>query len=213
MRRSEAVLAASAANRARDMPATGIWLWGLGRTPQLTPFAERFGKTAAVITAVDLLRGIGALLGWKIIHVPGATGYLDTDYAAKGRYAIRALDEVDLIVVHVEATDEASHEGDAFAKVQALERIDCDVVAPLHAHLESRGEYRLLICPDHPTFLRTKTHSHGYCPFAICGSGVAADEAASYDEPTAAASALVLPHGHELMGRFLNAECGIRHAE
>lgn len=203
MRRSEAVFASSPANAARQVPATGIWLWGLGRTPRLPPFAQRFGKTAAVITAVDLLRGLGTLLGWTIVHVPGATGYLDTDYAGKGRAAIAALDEVDLIVVHVEATDEASHEGDADAKVRALERIDRDIVAPLHAHLQSRGEYRLLICPDHPTFLRTKTHSYGDCPLAMCGTGVMPDAAATYDEPTAAASPLVFPRGHELMGWFL----------
>ncbi len=98
---------------------TGIWLWGLGKRPALIPFVERFGKTAAVITAVDLLRGIGRLLGWTIVEVPGATGYTDTDYAAKGRYAIHTLASTDFVVIHVEATDEASHEGDADAKVKA----------------------------------------------------------------------------------------------
>src|SRR4029079_17881841 len=111
---------------------------------------------------------------WKNIQVPGATGYLDTDYAAKGQYAMQALDDSDLVIVHVEATDEASHEGDAAAKVEALERIDRDIVGPLHAHLRTRGDYRILVSPDHPTFLRTKTHSHGYVPFAVCGTGIAA---------------------------------------
>ena len=133
--------------------------------------SQRFGKTGAVITAVDLLRGMGRLLGWKIVDVPGATGYLDTDYAAKGRYAIDALRDVDLVVVHVEASDEASHEGRADKKVEVLERIDADIVGPVHRFLQSQGDYRLLICPDHPTFLRTKTHSHGPVPFALCGTG------------------------------------------
>ena len=147
-------------------PATNIWLWGLGSTPQLTPFAELYGKQGAMITAVDLLRGLATLIGWRRIEVPGATGYLDTDYAAKGRYAVEALNDVDLVCVHVEATDEASHEGNAAAKVKALEEIDRHIVGPLHEALKKHGEYRILVTPDHPTPLRTKTHSHGYVPFA-----------------------------------------------
>jgi len=185
-----------------QLPATQAWLWGLGKAPSLEPFASRFGKTGAVITAVDLLRGLGRLLGWSIIEVPGATGYLDTDYDAKARYAIETLKDVDLIVVHVEATDEASHEGNAAAKVEALERIDEAIVGPLHEFLQSQGEYRLLVSPDHPTFLRTKTHSHGYVPFTMCGTGITADSAQTYDEIVAASSTLVLP-GYEVMPRFL----------
>jgi 2,3-bisphosphoglycerate-independent phosphoglycerate mutase len=186
-------------------PATGIWLWGLGRRPAIEPFHARFGCTGAMITAVDLLRGMAALLGWKNIVVPGATGYLDTDYRAKGRAAIRALDEVDLAVVHVEATDEASHEGNALAKIDALERIDRNIVAPLHNNLRSRGEYRLLVSPDHPTFLRTRTHSHGFVPFTVCGTGVTPDSASAFDERTAAASKFEFSRGCDLMPWFLRA--------
>lgn len=207
MDQSAALFAASKPNQARraagELPATQIWLWGLGKTPALEPFAERFGKSAAVITAVDLLRGLGRLLGWRIVEVAGATGYLDTDYAAKGRSAIETLKDVDFVVVHVEATDEASHEGDARAKVAALQRIDRDIVAPVHEYLQNQGDYRILICPDHPTFLRTKTHSHGFVPFAMCGKGSAADDAATYDEVAASRSALVFERGHELMPWFL----------
>jgi 2,3-bisphosphoglycerate-independent phosphoglycerate mutase len=206
MDRSVSVLAGSARNQQRtgpdELPATQIWLWGQGRTPALEPFLQKFGKTAAVITAVDLLRGMGRLLGWKIVDVPGATGYVDTDYAAKGRYAIETLRNVDLVVVHVEASDEASHEGDADKKVEVLERIDADIVGPVHHFLQSQGEYRLLICPDHPTFLRTKTHSHGPVPFALCGTGVTRDATTTYNELSAEGSALALP-GHELMPFFL----------
>jgi 2,3-bisphosphoglycerate-independent phosphoglycerate mutase len=186
-----------------ELPATQIWLWGLGRTPAIEPFLKRFGKTAAVITAVDLLRGLGRLLGWRVIEVPGATGYLDTDYAAKGRYAINALKDVDLVVIHVEASDEASHEGDAQKKIEALERIDADIVGPMHNFLKSQGNYRILISPDHPTFLRTKTHSHGNVPFAVCGAGIATDSAQTYDEIAAAQSSVAL-RGHELMPLFLD---------
>jgi len=188
---------------AGKMPATNVWLWGLGKTPSLTPFQELHGKRGKMITAVDLLRGLAALIGWDRIEVPGATGYLDTDYAAKGRAAIDALDSTDVICVHVEATDEASHEGRADAKIKALEEIDAKIVAPLHAALKKHGDYRILVSPDHPTFLRTKTHSHGFVPFALCGSGVAADSAATYDEVAAGKSSLAFEEGWKLMGYFL----------
>ena len=203
MSRSEQVLAQSERNRARGQAAaTGVWLWGLGKSPAMPRFEERFGKTGAVITAVDLLRGLGRILGWKIVDVPGATGYLDTDYAAKGRYAIDALQSADLVVVHVEATDEASHEGDVAAKVEALEQIDRHIVGPVYRHLVAQGPHRMLVSPDHPTYLRTKTHSHGYVPFAMCGYGIDADAAMTYDEPTAEKSSLVMP-GYQLMPMFL----------
>ena len=205
MERSKPVLATCPANIERaatgSLTATQTWLWGQGQRPALTPFIERFGQRGAVITAVDLLRGLGRLLGWNVIEVEGATGYLDTDYAAKGRGAIQALkdDVTDFIVVHVEATDEASHEGKADEKVHALEQIDRHIVGPLHDYLRSQGDYRLVICPDHPTFLRTKTHSHGYVPFALCGTGITADGSTTYDEIVAANSRVCLDRGCELM--------------
>lgn len=187
------------------LPATNVWLWGLGRALTLVPFAERYGVRGAMITAVDLLRGLASLLGWKRIDVPGATGYLDTDYAAKGRSAVAAIDEVDLICVHVEATDEASHEGRIDAKIEALEQIDRKIVAPLFAALQARGDYRILVTPDHPTPVRTKTHSHGYVPFAMAGKGIAPDASAAFDEPTAQRSPLLFEEGWRLMGHFLKS--------
>lgn len=206
MAQSREILASVAANSSRgENAATQTWLWGQGKAPALQPFAERFGVRGAVITAVDLLRGIGRLLGWQVIEVPGATGYLDTDYAAKGRYAIEALKrpEIDFIVVHVEATDEASHEGHADAKVAALERIDEDIVAPVHEYLRSQGDYRILVSPDHPTFLRTKTHSHGFVPVAMCGSDIASAGQATYDESVAATAPLCFNAGCDLMPYFI----------
>lgn len=207
MARSEAVFADHPVNAARRAagkpPATNVWLWGLGKTPHLRPFRELYGPSGKMITAVDLLRGVAALIGWERIEVPGATGYLDTDYGAKGRYAIAALPTTDLICVHVEATDEASHEGDAAAKVRALEEIDRHIVAPLLDALQAQGDFRFLVSPDHPTPLRTKTHSHGFVPWAICGAGVAPDGSSTYDEPTAAASNLAFDEGWRLMNFFL----------
>lgn len=210
MERSKSILAAHPGNQLRtaanEPTATQIWLWGQGKRPALTNFAERFGVQGAVITAVDLLRGIGRLLGWDLIEVPGATGYLDTDYGAKGRYAIDTLrGGAEFIVVHVEATDEASHEGRADEKVHALEQIDEKIVGPLHDYLRSQGPYRLLICPDHPTFLRTKTHSHGDVPFAVCGQGLSSDGQSTYSEVSAAQTSLRFAAGCDLMPYFLGA--------
>ena len=188
-----------------ELPATQIWLWGQGKAPALVPFYERFGVRGAVITAVDLLRGIGRLVGFDIVEVPGATGYTDTDYAAKGRYAIDALQRTDFVIVHVEATDEASHEGHADEKVRALERIDADIVGPVHAWLQSQGDYRILVCPDHPTFLRTRTHSHGLVPFTMCGQGISPDAAPTYSEPSAAITGCTIPQGHQLMEHFIRS--------
>ena len=187
------------------LPATNVWLWGQGRAPSMPSFLDLYGKRGAMITAVDLLRGLAALLGWERIEVPGATGYLDTDYGAKGRFAIKALDRTDIVCVHIEATDEASHEGNALAKVKALEEIDANIVAPLHAALEQRGDYRILVSPDHPTPLRTKTHSHGFVPFAIAGAGIEAAGQNTYDEVVAAGAALAFAEGWRLMRHFLCA--------
>jgi 2,3-bisphosphoglycerate-independent phosphoglycerate mutase len=212
MTESEEIFANHPVNVARraagHTPATNVWLWGLGSTPSLTPFAELFGKQGAMITAVDLLRGLAKLIGWKRIDVPGATGYIDTDYAAKGRYAIEALKDVDIVCVHVEATDEASHEGNAATKVKALEEIDRHIVGPVHEALKTYGEYRILVSPDHPTPLRTKTHSHGYVPFALAGTGVIPDGSTTYDDPTADKSALVFQEGWKLMRYFLENAAG-----
>jgi 2,3-bisphosphoglycerate-independent phosphoglycerate mutase len=195
---------ANAARRARgERAATQIWLWGQGRAPQLRPFAEVYGKRGAILSAVDLVRGVGILLGWTRIDVPGATGYLDTDYAAKGRYGVAALKDHDLVCVHVEATDEASHEGRADAKVKALEEIDRHIVGPLLEALPSHGDWRILVSPDHRTPLRTRAHAYGAVPFVMAGSGITPHSQPSYDEVVASSSDLVFEKGHDLMRRFL----------
>jgi 2,3-bisphosphoglycerate-independent phosphoglycerate mutase len=207
MERSRAVLAAHPVNQARiekgKRPATQVWLWGQGKAPTLEPFARKYGKRGAIISAVDLVRGVGILLGWKRIDVPGATGYLDTDYAAKGRYGVAALADNDLVCVHVEAPDEASHEGKADEKVKALERIDQHIVGPLLEALPRHGEGRILVSPDHRTPLRTRAHAYGMVPFALAGSGIASKVQPAYDEAIAEKSDLVFENGHELMRLFL----------
>jgi 2,3-bisphosphoglycerate-independent phosphoglycerate mutase len=194
-----------ARKQASKLPATNVWLWGQGKAPVLTAFDQLYGRRGAMITAVDLLRGLAALLGWQRIEVPGATGYLDTDYAAKGRYAIDAVPTTDVICVHVEATDEASHEGNCAAKLKALEEIDRHIVGPLWQALQAQGDYRILVTPDHPTPLRTKTHSHGYVPFVIAGSGITPDAALGYNEVAAGEAELAFDEGWKLMRYFLEA--------
>jgi 2,3-bisphosphoglycerate-independent phosphoglycerate mutase len=204
---SKVILAEHPVNQRRTAegkrPATQIWLWGHGKAPMVTPFRETYGPAGAIISAVDLVRGVGVLLGWHRIDVPGATGYLDTDYAAKGRYAVEALGAFDLVCVHVEAPDEASHEGRADEKVKALERIDEHIVGPLLEELPRHGEWRILVSPDHRTELKARAHAYGAVPFVVAGTGIPAKGQATYDEPTAAASDLVFDPGWQLMRWFL----------
>jgi 2,3-bisphosphoglycerate-independent phosphoglycerate mutase len=201
------ILADHPVNRARiaagKRPANAIWLWGQGKAPNVPKFQELHGLRGAIISAVDLVRGTGMLAGWDRIDVPGATGYLDTDYAAKGRAGIEALKDHDLACVHVEAPDEASHEGRADAKVEALQRIDCDIVGPLRKALEGYGSWRLLVSPDHSTMLRTRAHDRAPVPWAMCGTGLRGS-GRTYDELAArAGEGPFLEEGWHLMERFL----------
>ncbi len=207
MEASKPIFADHPVNKARvaagKLPATQCWLWGQGKAPQVTPFQEVYGPRGAIISAVDLVRGVGALLGWHRIDVPGATGYLDTSYANKGKYAVEALGAFDLVCVHVEAPDEASHEGKAAEKVRALEQIDEHIVGPLLDALPGHGEYRILIEPDHRTTVRTRAHAYGPVPFAACGTGLPHTIQRRYDEPTAH-SRVVFDPGWTLMRWFLS---------
>jgi 2,3-bisphosphoglycerate-independent phosphoglycerate mutase len=193
----------AARRKAGKRPASNVWLWGLGQAPRLQPFAEAYGPRGAMITAVDLLRGIAALVGWDHIEVVGATGYLDTNYAAKGRAAVEALSKYDIVCVHVEASDEASHEGRCDEKVKAIEQIDRHVVGPLIEALPTHGDWRIMISPDHPTFLRTKVHTHGNVPVAMAGTGIAPDEFTSYGDTNAARSTLAFDEGWQVMPWFI----------
>lgn len=207
MNDSADLFAAHPVNQARiangHRPATHVWLWGLGGAPNLPSFEQRFGVRGVMITAVDLLRGIAALAGWPRIEVEGATGYLDTDYAGKGRAAVEALQHYDLVCVHIEAPDEASHEGRPDAKIEALQQIDAQIVAPLAEALQQYGEHRILVTPDHPTPCSTKKHSHGMVPLVMAGTGIEADQQTTYDEVAAEQSGRRFDRGWELMDAFI----------
>jgi 2,3-bisphosphoglycerate-independent phosphoglycerate mutase len=208
MRRAGSVLEGHNVNQARmqagKRPANAIWLWGQGKAPSMPEFAALHHRNGAMISAVDLVRGVGALAGWTRIDVPGATGYLDTDYAAKGRFAVQALESHDVVCVHIEAPDEASHEGRHQAKVEALERIDHEIVGPLKTALECYDQWRILITPDHSTLLRTRAHDRAPVTWAMAGTGLTGSDK-SYDEMTArVAGAPYFEQGYRLMGRFLD---------
>jgi len=170
MERSREVFAGHPVNRRRlqegKTPATEIWPWSGGKKPSLVPFREKYGLSGGVISAVDLLNGIARLAGMEVIRVPGATGFLDTDYEAKARYAVSALDRLDFVYMHVEAPDEAGHMGSVEEKVRAIERLDEAVGIVL-----DRPDTVVAVLPDHPTPIRCKTHTADPIPFAILGKG------------------------------------------
>ena len=208
MERAKPILENHPVNRARieagKSPANAIWLWGQGEAPHMPPFRELHGLRGAIISAVDLVRGVGVLAGWDRLDVPTATGYLDTDYAAKGRRGVEALRDHDIVCVHVEAPDEASHEGRADAKVEAIERIDRDIVAPLLDELQKYDQWRILISPDHSTLLRTKAHDRAPVAWTIAGTGVPASGLA-YDEQSAReGGGPFFDRGFQLMEKFLD---------
>ena len=189
---------------AGQAPANAIWLWGSGPALTLEPLQQRFGLWGGVISAVDLVRGIGRCAGLDIIDVPGITGYLDTNYAGKADYALAALEAVDFVYLHVEAPDEAAHNADPEGKKQALEDFDKLVVGRVLDGLPRLGHpVRVLLTPDHRTPIALRTHSREPVPFALWGSGVEADDVQSYSEAAAAAGALHLEHGHRLIEHLI----------
>jgi 2,3-bisphosphoglycerate-independent phosphoglycerate mutase len=161
--------------------------------------AEKYGLRGGVISAVDLVRGIGRAAGMEIIEVPGITGYLDTNYLGKAQYALEALKHLDLVYVHVEAPDEAGHNGDPQAKKKAIEDFDALVVGTLLEGLASLGPCRILVSPDHRTPIALRTHSREPVPFLLWGEGLPADRVTRYGEGEAEGGALHLEHGHEMM--------------
>ena len=188
----------------KKRPANMIWLWGQGQRPNMPTFRDKYGvASGAAISAVDLIKGLARLLGWEVIEVPGATGYIDTDYAAKGRYAVEAIKNYDLVLVHVEAPDEAAHMGNVQEKIKSIENIDASIVGPLLEAMKNHGEYRLLFLCDHYTITQKRTHSTEPVPFAMCGTGLGPPSGLAVTEANAKKTRLHLKKGHELMGLFL----------
>lgn len=184
-------------------PATQVWLWGQGHAPSMPTFKDRFGiSSGCMITGVDLLRGLAVLLGWDVHEVAGMTSFHDTNYIGQGVDTASMLDKYDLVLSHIEAPDEASHQADWKTKIAAIEHIDKHVVGPVLAKMKTFPEWRLMVLPDHPTNIATRKHGYAPTPFAIAGTGIA-EGGFAYNERNALASGRRLNNGHELMPMFL----------
>jgi 2,3-bisphosphoglycerate-independent phosphoglycerate mutase len=183
------------------LKASQVWLWGQGRQPEMPAFRDAYGLEAGLVTAVDLVRGLGVLTDMDVVEVEGATGWFDTNYEGKRDAALTALaDGADLFLIHVEASDEAGHAGDLEEKIKALEAWDARIIGPLVDGLDVMGHWRLLMLPDHATPIRLKTHTHDPVPYLLVdseerGNGGEYDERGASFEP-------VVP-GHELMRHLL----------
>lgn len=213
MNKAQAVLAGHAVNLARikrkENPATDIWLWGQGKKPNLPTFKDKFGLTGSIISAVDLVNGIGRLAGLEVITVPGATGYYDTDYAAKARYALESLERKDFVYIHVESPDEAGHNGDYKEKIKAIERIDADIVGAVHKWSSGRNDVRVLISPDHPTPVAKRTHTRAPVCFLMAGQGIDANRVNGFSEKLATQAGLKFKSGADMVAHFLKHNAGV----
>ena len=210
MKESAKILASHEINQVRidlgENPAGMIWLWGQGRKPNLPTYKEKYNLTGSVISAVDLIKGMGKLLGLEVINVPGATGFYDTDYAGKARAAIKALEDKDFVFLHVEAPDEAGHNGDLRKKITAIERFDHFVVGKVLSRFKRKKNFRLLVLPDHPTPLSVRTHTSEPVPFAILGQDVFGSGFQGFSEKEAQKSKLFFKKGEELINYFFKLQ-------
>jgi 2,3-bisphosphoglycerate-independent phosphoglycerate mutase len=209
MEESLGLLQAHPVNKARleagKRAANSIWLWGQGRRPAMPTFREKYGLEGAMISAVDLTKGLGIYAGFEVINVPGATGWIDTNYTGKAEAALASLKTKDLVYVHVEAPDEAGHAGDLGNKMKAIEDFDEFIVGPVMRGMKQFGEHRILALPDHPTPIELRTHSNEPVPFALYDSTREREGGpATYDETIAGRTdALLFTEGHTLMDYFL----------
>lgn len=187
-------------------PASQAWLWGQGHAPNMPSFTKKFGvDKGCMITSVDLLRGLGVLMNWDLLNVNGMTSFHDTNYKGQGEATAAALDKYDIVVSHVEAPDEASHQADIRTKISSIEAIDKHIVGPVLAKLKTFEQWRIMVLPDHPTYIKTRKHGNAPTPFCMCGTRVSAYRQFAYNEKNARASDLKIDRGHELMEYFLRS--------
>lgn len=191
------------ARRARgDTPATQIWLfWGSGQIPEMPPFKQAYGLSAAMTSGVDLLRGLAQMASMEVLHIPGVTDGLDNDYAAQANGALSKLEKKDLVIIHVEAPDEAGHSGSVDHKVEAIEKIDKEVVGEICSW--SSDDLRVLILPDHPTPIKIRTHCADPVPFLLWGHGFMPNKAKRFTEAEAKGTGLFIDTGYTIMGRLI----------
>jgi 2,3-bisphosphoglycerate-independent phosphoglycerate mutase len=188
------------------LPGNSVWFWGQGKAPRIPTFKQRFGLSGSVVAAVDLIKGIGIYAGLDVVKVPGATGYTDTNYRGKAEYAIRELEEKDFVLIHVEAPDEAGHNGNVREKIKAIERIDREMLNPLLARIREKGNLRILLLPDHPTPVAIRTHAQEPVPFVFYPAppGLSSSPGSRYTEAHAKDAGLELPRGTMLIEYLLS---------
>ena len=207
MEKSRKILENHGINKVRvdlgENTANMIWLWGQGIKPQLPLFKDKHGLKGGIISAVDLINGIGRLTDLKVIQVPGITGYYDTNYNGKAQYALEALKDNDFVFIHIEGPDEAGHNGDAKAKIQCIEHIDREIIGTVLNHFDKNDNFRIMVLPDHPTPVSLRTHARDPVPFVMYGKGIPKDSAEQYNEKTAKEKGLKFKSGEELMEFFL----------
>lgn len=210
MEKSKKVFAHHSVNQVRvdlkENPAHMIWLWGQGKAPNLPPFKEKFGIQGAIISAVDLVNGIGRLAGLEIIDVPGITGYYDTNYLGKAEYALNALKQKDFVYIHVEAPDEAGHNGDLKEKIAAIEKIDKYIVGTILNHFDKHDDVRILVLPDHPTPVELRTHTADPVCFVMYGKGVPPDDSKKLTEALAQEKGLRFKSADALLHEFIRTQ-------
>ena len=190
----------------KENPANMIWLWGQGKKPSIPKFIEKYGLSGSVISAVDLIKGLGKILGLEVINVPGATGYYDTDYEGKAKAALKSLEEKDFVYLHVEAPDEAGHNGDLREKIAAIERFDHLVVGTILKAFKRKKNFRILVLPDHATPVSVKTHTSDIVCFGIFGNKIVGRGFLNYSEKEAEKSDLYFERGYELMDYLIKGE-------
>lgn len=205
--RAKPLLAAHRVNKARlsrgESPANALWFWGQGGKPALELFKTRYGVSGSIISAVDLVNGIGKLVGLNVIAVPGATGYYDTNYLGKAQYGLNSLKDHDFIYIHVEATDEAGHNGDIKAKVDCVEKFDRYVVGTALEYCKMNPDTRVLVTPDHPTPLAKRTHTDAPVPFVMIGKDVERNGMDGYNERSASIAGIRFNSGEEMVRYFM----------
>jgi 2,3-bisphosphoglycerate-independent phosphoglycerate mutase len=188
----------------KENPGNMIWLWGQGKRPSMGAFSDKYGIKGSVISAVDLIKGLGKLLGLEVINVPGATGYYDTDYEGKANAALKALEYNDFVFVHLEAADEAGHNGDLREKITAIERFDQLILGRILTEFKHKNNFRIMDLPDHATPVSLKTHVADPVPFGIFGQNIIARGFSEYSEKEALKSELYFDKGYELMSYFIS---------
>ncbi len=186
---------------AGKLPGNSVWLWGQGKAPRIPTMTEKFGLSGSVVAAVDLIKGIGIYAGMTIVNVPGATGYIDTNYRGKAQHALDELERKDLVLIHVEAPDEAGHNGNVGDKIRAIESIDREMIGPLLARAREKGDLRILLLPDHPTPIAIRTHAQEPVPFVFYPAppGLSATPGRRYTEADGRDSGQFVPAGTRLI--------------